>query len=562
MVVDRAAPRRRPTSGIFYCWFAILVCTYVTPIQATPRFEENFEDGEAPTWKYYDNSLDFRDAPISESFAGRQSKLITGEGNAAWQQFTMMLFPLSLSFPTSENAVLQFSVYLQADGEADDELRVDFEGHSSDSQRVTTSVPVTPQPRLNQWQTVMAPFRSLGDGSRLDDRFSIVWSRGAHDRHILAVDDAKILVCDTTPPSPQRSVVDSPQSVDAPSMPHRWWQKEKVRIMLAKPQVMPRPEYFLEGTKGYQAIAAAGFNVMIPYVGVRDHERCGRYAAQFGLKMIARTPVPGRNWKDRVGPRFVWQTGYETGLPCPYGAPFWDARMLPHALIIAKASLRVPLVGMEYDFEIYDERKNKYAHIYTHCYCDTCWQAFRVSEFGSVPLLPKEKRHHWLLLERRLGTYKVLQDERLRAQAIRFREAVHAVNPELHFMLLPWGSGHFLEVLAKAWGSPETPVLLAGESTYGRGASQSTEQTLKNHTQYCQRTRAEMIRIGIYGLVIPGVMPGYRKADPVFCRENATLLSRHADGYWVFFQQLEPDTTVNQYMDEFQRANATIRVMR
>ena len=71
-----------------------------------------------------------------------------------------------------------------------------------------------------------------------------------------------------------------------------------------------------------------------------------------------------------------------------------------------------------------------------------------------------------------------------------------------------------------------------------------------------------MTRVGIHGLIVPGVMPGYQKADPVFCRENATRLSQYADGYWVFFQRVEPETTVQQYMDEFQQANEVIQGMR
>ncbi len=67
-----------------------------------------------------------------------------------------------------------------------------------------------------------------------------------------------------------------------------------------------------------------------------------------------------------------------------------------------------------------------------------------------------------------------------------------------------------------------------------------------------------MKRLGIDGLYVPGVMPGHQKADPVFCRENAVTLSRYADGYWVFFQQVEPDTTVADYMEQFKQANELI----
>jgi len=62
----------------------------------------------------------------------------------------------------------------------------------------------------------------------------------------------------------------------------------------------------------------------------------------------------------------------------------------------------------------------------------------------------------------------------------------------------------------------------------------------------------------IHSLYVPGVIPGYHGGDPEFCRENAITLSRYGDGYWVFFQNLEPPSTVAQNMAAFKDANAQI----
>ena len=341
--------------------------------------------------------------------------------------------------------------------------------------------------------------------------------------------------------------------------PRRWWQGEKVKLMLAKPQVMPRPEFFLEGDKGYRQIAQAGFNVMIPYVGVDHHaEPCGRYARDYGLKMIARTPAPSYP-RDDHEPLFVWPSGFKTPMFCPYSEEFWMARILSYARQLAEMSLGVPLVGFEYDFEMYWKHEKKYAHIYTHCYCDACWRVFVEQSELKIPSLETNKRHGWLVNNRQLAEYKVFQDERLREQVRRLKQVFEEINPDLQVMILAWGSGHFMEVVAKELASPRTPVILSTEHTYGRGRTPlGTAEALERHKGACLSGLREMKRLGIDGLYVPGVMPGHQKADPVFCRENAVTLSRYSDGYWVFFQQTEPNTTVADYMEQFKQANDRI----
>ena len=349
-------------------------------------------------------------------------------------------------------------------------------------------------------------------------------------------------------------------TVEPRTAPRLWWQDEKVRLMLAKPQVMPRPEMFYESTEGYRQIAQAGFNVMIPYIGLDDHELIAGKAQQFGLKSIARTRVPAYEREDFHEPFFVWPTGFKTPLMCPFSEAFWEEVVNPQALDLARVSTKVDLVGMEFDFEIYGQRgPNKYSHIYCHCYCDTCWQAVRDHE-SDIPQVEAKRRHGWLHDQRRLGAYKVFQDGRLRARARGLREAVDRINPNVQFMLLVWGAGDFLQILADEFGTALAPVLLSTESTYGRGRTpRDTPTALANHRGGCINALREAKRIGLrHGLVVPGVMPGHQNADPEFCRANAETLSRSSDGYWVFFQQVQKPSTVEQNLEQFRRANAQI----
>ena len=86
----------------------------------------------------------------------------------------------------------------------------------------------------------------------------------------------------------------------------------------------------------------------------------------------------------------------------------------------------------------------------------------------------------------------------------------------------------------------------------------NTSAALANNRNQCINGLREAKRRGFQSLFVPGVMPGYQKADPAFCRANAEILSRTSDGYWVFFQQVQDPSTVADNMEAFRRANATI----
>ncbi|MAE68155.1 MAG: hypothetical protein CMJ18_28225 [Phycisphaeraceae bacterium] len=339
----------------------------------------------------------------------------------------------------------------------------------------------------------------------------------------------------------------------------QWWHDDKVRLMLGKPQVMPRPEWFYQSTEGYRRIAQAGFNVMIPYIGLRDHELIAGKAGAFDLKSIARTRAPAYPREDFHEPYFVWPSGIRTPLMCPFSEAFWNEIIFPQVLDLAEVSTKVPLVGMELDFEIYGIKgPDKFAHIYCHCYCDTCWSAMR-KQHHAVPEKDVKARRSWLINQRKLGEYKVLQDRRLVELADALRQAVDTINPDVQFMLLAWDSGHFLELIAKSLGTERAPVILATERTYGRGRTpQASHAALANHRGHCLRGLAESRRMGLHSLYVPGVMPGHQKADPAFCRANAEIMSSVSDGYWVFFQQVEKPSTVGQNLEQFRRANARI----
>ena len=53
-------------------------------------------------------------------------------------------------------------------------------------------------------------------------------------------------------------------------------------------------------------------------------------------------------------------------------------------------------------------------------------------------------------------------------------------------------------------------------------------------------------------------MPGHQGADPAWNARNAYTVGSGVDGYWVFFQQVLPGTTIEDYMTFFATANAAL----
>ena len=57
--------RTASSLNVYLCTVMMASSAFNAPLTAALLFEEDFDDGKAPTWKYYDHSLDYRDAPIT-----------------------------------------------------------------------------------------------------------------------------------------------------------------------------------------------------------------------------------------------------------------------------------------------------------------------------------------------------------------------------------------------------------------------------------------------------------------------------------------------------------------
>lgn len=366
-----------------------------------------------------------------------------------------------------------------------------------------------------------------------------------------------------------------------------WWQYGPVKVMLAKYQVMPRPEFFEQSEKGYEKIANAGFNIMVPYTAYARHELYSSRAAKYGLQAIARSWILCVGNPETPEPRFVIGNGTQLPVLCPYSDQRWGnvdteadittpihlIKLIGNAKYFARMSLDYPLVGMVIDFELYEVGRPRPSPVYTYCYCDHCIAKFREHSGAEIPSLDSGQRYTWLREQGLLADYKRYEDDELRRYARMMREAVHAINPNMMFFLFPW-EGHFAEVVAKELGTAEVPIILGTEHTYGQGSYghyiSDQDESLARNRGICldQLKHARMAEID--HLYLAGIMPGQHAWEggdtPDFCEKNAVTLARYGDGYWVFFQRTGQtwqekrfhDHTVDDYLNAFQRANDRI----
>jgi hypothetical protein len=366
-----------------------------------------------------------------------------------------------------------------------------------------------------------------------------------------------------------------------------WWQRGPLKIMLAKYQVMPRPEFFENSEKGYQQIADAGFNVMIPYTAYRRHELYSSRAQKYGLTSIARSWILCVGNPETKEPRFVIANGTELPVLCPYSDDRWGTRdvegdpkmplhhvkLIGNAKYFARMSLDYPIVAMVIDFELYEVGRPRPSPVYTYCYCNHCMAKFRRFHGVDVPALEPAERYPWLRQRGLLVRYKRFEDDELRRYARMLREEVHKINPQMMFFIFPW-EGHFPGLVARELGTEQVPVILGTEHTYGQGGYnefiEDETAALARNRQICLDQLKQLKMAGIHCLYLPGVMPGYHAWKggeiPDFCEKNAVTMARYGDGYWVFFQrtgetwqeQRQHDHGVGEYMGAFKRANERI----
>ncbi|MGI5817798.1 MAG: hypothetical protein ACOX9R_06840 [Armatimonadota bacterium] len=252
------------------------------------------------------------------------------------------------------------------------------------------------------------------------------------------------------------------------------------------------------------------------------------------------------------GKRMVWASGVEDQLWSPNSDEFWQ---WTNDLVLeyAKISAEMPtLFGVFLDYENYALGPN----CYELSYDDLIMGSFAREKGLTLPDLPFDQRHGWLVEQGLHDEFEAFQVAHWRDRCRTLREAVDAIDPTFMFMIYPApGTKFMLEACYPEWGTEQAPLILADASTYGRAAVLPHDQALKaNRDKLIERQ--EFARgLAEHVLYTGGIDPVVKGADPEFSGRNAAMIMEVTDGYWIFYEGPEYDGTHPEYFKWFELAH-------
>jgi hypothetical protein len=309
-------------------------------------------------------------------------------------------------------------------------------------------------------------------------------------------------------------------------------------------------------------IAAAGFNVVSPRRGnddVGEVRRIAELAQAHGMRhmpWMRGTLLVPEDMPADSGKRMVWADGTEQDLYSPNADELWEW-MSTRILGYARVSVEAPaLMGVFLDFENYAPRAQSDA--YALSYDSPILERFGQAHGVHVPVLPRPQRKRWLEDNGHLDAFSAYQVESWRQRCRRLRQAVDEINPGFQFCVYPAPGTFFIEqAVWPEWTSPQAPLILADNTTYGRPAG------LLPHDQalVANRRRIEPrpLRVSVEPfLYLGGIDPIVKGADPEFSGKNAVMLAEATDGYWVFYEGPQYDGDHADYFRWFGWANEAI----
>ena len=325
------------------------------------------------------------------------------------------------------------------------------------------------------------------------------------------------------------------------------------RIMVAK--VFPRDEDALPQEKYFKMVGEAGFDVIIPTKG-RDNpkliDKCVGLAGKYGMKhmLVRRGTEPAGD----SGEQFVWQNGVFQAMARPFSEKLWKDTILPRALAHARRSQTTAAVGMWLDFELYERNDQQNVQWYT--YDDLTITEFSADIGREIPHLPPEDRYDWFDANGLLDAFHTYQRDRYRDQVRNVRKQIDKIDPRFQFGLYPGPMQPFLPIACKELATAAAPIVLTPADTYARAIATLPDSIcLDSSRVWCQRSRVLSKTYDFPHLVLGGIMPGHQGADPVWNAKNAYTVASGVDGYWLFFQQVLPGTTIENYMTLLAAAN-------
>lgn len=208
---------------------------------------------------------------------------------------------------------------------------------------------------------------------------------------------------------------------------------------------------------------------------------------------------------------------------CPLEERFWREYLLPEMLERARlaADPDLQLDGLWIDFELYSTVTGQ--RYYTNaCYCDHCMALFAEHKGITLPALANDQRAGWLAEHGYAQEYQLFLGTRVEQFAREVREQVHAVEPNLLLGFYPTPHDWSLMAVARAFSTPELPIILWATDTYGGGGPNNVPDNWR------ERYAAE----GINARYCAGLL--LRAYSAKNLAANIYYTAAKCDGYWLF----------------------------
>lgn len=208
---------------------------------------------------------------------------------------------------------------------------------------------------------------------------------------------------------------------------------------------------------------------------------------------------------------------------CPLEERFWRdyllAGMLERARLAAEPDLQVD--GLWIDFELYSTVTGQ-RYYRNACYCDHCMAQFAQHKGITCPELANDQRAAWLAEHGYAEEYQPFLGTRVEQFAREVREQVHAVDPDLLLGFYPTPHDWSLRAVARAFSTPELPIILWATDTYGGGGPNNVPDDW----------RAQYEAEGINARYCAGML--LRSYSAKNLAANIYHASAKCDGYWLF----------------------------
>jgi hypothetical protein len=354
------------------------------------------------------------------------------------------------------------------------------------------------------------------------------------------------------------SICSAPAAGSDNPNPGAWWKRTGIRIFVDKVFAQRTPGQHIPAD-ALALIRDAGFNVICPCWGAEDDARLREDAAlaeRNGLFYLRW--MPGTLNAPEGDPYcLTWADGTVQSIYGPNAPALW-AWMQERILTYAGLSKESALKGVFLDFENY--APNAQGDGYPISYDRPTLEGFASQRRMTLPDLPPGERRPWLEQKGLHEAFEQWQQARWRERARRLRKQVDDINPDFLFVVYPYPKTPFLHEIIPLWATARAPAVIASAVTYpGRQPLMHDRYVLEMRAADVRRQIAQLKARKFPFLYLGGIDPIVPGADPEFCAKNASVISRHSNGYWVFFEGPDPNSVEpERYMVWFSKANHDI----